>query len=120
MNSFYNFRYIRTCAQIACSKSIAEEQRSHYFDEMMNCLTKLENNDRFIMSPAEETFLISSVNVDTSGKINGISCDVAVELLLVSNLPRPLLSNLIQMAIIPCDHVPKQVDYTVAGMSFQG
>jgi hypothetical protein len=37
-------RYIRTCAQIACSKAISEDQRNHFFDEMMNCLTKIENN----------------------------------------------------------------------------
>lgn len=72
------------------------------------------------MSPTEETFLITSVKVESSGKIHGPSCDVVVDLSLVSNLPRPIVSNLVQMAIVVCDHVPKQVNYFTTGTFVQG
>lgn len=76
--------------------------------------------DRFIMSPTEETFLISALKIHTSGKISGPSCNVSVDLQLVSNLPRPILSNLLQMAILPADHTPKQINYYTTGTFVQG
>lgn len=37
-------RYIRTCAQIACSQHLDIGRRNHFFDEMMTCLTEIEGN----------------------------------------------------------------------------
>ncbi|ODN03761.1 Trafficking protein particle complex subunit 10, partial [Orchesella cincta] len=99
-----NERYIRTCAQIACSKQLDASRRNHFFDEMMTCLTEIEGNDRFVISPTEETFIINSVKIDTLGKINLESCNVRVTVDMYSNLPRPVLSNCVQAAILPYDH----------------
>lgn len=43
-----NERYIRTCAQIACSEHMEISSRNHFFDEMMTCLAEIEGNGKFI------------------------------------------------------------------------
>lgn len=67
------------------------------------------------MSPTEETFLINSVKIISSGKINRNSCEVKVTLNLTSNLPRPVLSNSVQMAILPCDHQSSVMGFSTGG-----
>jgi len=108
-------RYIRTCAQLACSKNLDDAKRNHFFDEMMTCISQLESKDRFIMSPTEETFVLNNVTVETSGKINREHCDVQVKLDFTSNLPRPVLASLVQMSILPCDHVPTVMGFSTSG-----
>jgi hypothetical protein len=67
------------------------------------------------MSPAEQTFLLNSVRIETSGKMRGDWAEVIVHLTLTSNLPRPVLANWVGMSILLCDHTPTVIGFSTAG-----
>ncbi|CAG7734427.1 unnamed protein product, partial [Allacma fusca] len=96
-------KYIRTCAQLACCKTLSDDRRHHFFDEMMNSLSNAQNSDRHILSTMEDTFKLNSLKIETPGKINLNSCPVTVTIELASDLPKPTFSSSIQLAILLCD-----------------
>ena len=57
-----------------------------------------------MLSAMDDTFFDTSIQVDTPGKINLDSCPVTINVELHSNLPKPVTSSQLQVAILLCDN----------------
>lgn len=84
------------------------KQNVHFRQEIHEFYKYILNSfipgDRFVITPAEETFVINHVKIDTPGKIHMESCNVRIAVDIVSYMPRPVLSNSVEAAILPYDH----------------
>ena len=58
---------------------------------------------RSILSSMEDTFSVTSMHIETPGKINLDSCPVTIKVELHSNLPKPVISSQLQVAVLLCD-----------------
>ena len=100
-------KYVRTCAQIASSQVAKESERSHYFDEMMNTLAELKNDDKIILCADDIINFKSCQIVKQSVEqkiIPGVELTFSLE--LQNNLPKPICCDSVKICLTYAEPEP--------------
>ncbi|XP_058794002.1 trafficking protein particle complex subunit 10 isoform X2 [Phymastichus coffea] len=90
-------RYTKVCAAIAASEILHMTIRNSYLDEML-AYTKMLANPQPLLTELSSSFTILEMEVNVTDKVIQ-DCDVRVEVVLLSQLPRPIMCTKAELSV---------------------
>lgn len=90
-------RYTKVCAAIAASEILHMTIRNSYLDEMLS-YAKMLTSPQPLLTELSSSFVVQEMEVNVTDKVIQ-DCEVRVEVVLVSRLPRPVTCTKVELSV---------------------